>query len=202
MFQLALGSRDTTKRLVIALIAGYVSLALGEEPAQPPARKKRAVALGYAGSTVSFDVPRDGDSKLDPGGLGVLGRVDLHQGWGLQLGYSLKEDQIGSGGEISLAQAGLHAYYAWEGDVGDSIWMRFYPKIGVSRTDFEETVPVTGTFSDAAIGPSFGFALEWGGPRWRLVFDVGWTFVDVELIPGEEESLNLSAGLFGLAYCF
>jgi hypothetical protein len=29
---------------------------------------KRAVALGYAGSTLGVDVPRDGDDKLDPGG--------------------------------------------------------------------------------------------------------------------------------------
>jgi opacity protein-like surface antigen len=193
-----------TKRLVIVLIAGYVSLALGDEPAQPPAPpavKKRAVALGYAGSTVGVDVPRDGDKKLDPGGWGVLGRVDLRQGWGLQLGYSRKEDRIGSGGEMSLAQAG-HAYYAWEGELGDSLWLRFYPKFGVSRTDFEETVPLTETFSDDAIGPSFGFAVEWGSPSWRLVFDAGWTFVDVELIPGQKESLNVSAGFFGLAYCF
>jgi len=103
---------------------------------------------------------------------------------------------------MSLAQAGLHAYYAWEGELGDSLWLRFYPKFGVSRTDFEETVPLTGTFSDDAIGPSFGFAVEWGSPSWRLVFDAGWTFVDVELIPGQKESLNVSAGFFGLAYCF
>jgi hypothetical protein len=202
MIQIALGSRDTTKWLVIALIAGYVSLALGDEPAQPPAPKKRAVALGSAGSTVGVDVPRDGDDRLDPGGLGVLGRVDLHRGWGLQLGYSRMDDRVGSGGELSLAQAGLHAYYAWEGEVGDSVWLRFYPKVGVSRTDFEETAPLTGTFSDNAIGPSFGFGVEWGSPRWRLVFDVGWAFVDVELIPGKEESLNVSAGFIGLAYCF
>src|SRR5262245_15231800 len=128
-----------TKRLVIALIAAYASLALGDEPAaQPPAPKKRAVALGYAGSTVGVDVPRDGDDRLDPGGWGVLGRIDLHRGWGLQLGYALKDDQVGSGGELSLAQAGLYAYYAWEGELGDSVWLRFYPKVGVSRTDFEE----------------------------------------------------------------
>jgi hypothetical protein len=214
MIQIAVGSRGAVKRLVIALIAGYVSLALGEESAQPPAPKKRAVALGYAGSTLGVDVPRDADNRLEPGGFGVLGRVDLHmdyrrfdlhrtyRGWGLQLGYALTKDRIGSGGEISLAQAGLHAYYAWEGEVKDSVWFRFYPKVGVSRTDFEETVPLTGTFSDDAIGPSFGFGVEWGGPRWRLVFDVGWTFVDVELIPGQEESLNVSAGFVGLAYCF
>jgi hypothetical protein len=214
MMQIAVGSRGTTKRLVIALIAGYVSLAFGDESARPPALKKRAVALGSAGSTLGVDVPRDGDDKLDPGGLGVLGRVDLHmdyrgfnlhrdyRGWGLQLGYALTEDRIGSGGKISLAQAGLHAYYAWEGELKDSVWLRLYPKVGVSRTDFEEKVPLTGTFSDGAIGPSFGFGVEWGSPRWRGVFDVGWTFVNVELIPGQEESFNVSAGLIGLAYCF
>jgi len=209
MIQIALGSRGITKRLVIALIAGYVSLALGDEPAQPlaqpPALKKRAVALGWAGSTVGVDVPRDGDKKPDPGGWGVLGRVDLHRdyrGWGLQLAYSYMEERIGSGGELSLAQAGLHAYYAWEGEEENSLRLRVYSKVGVSRTDFEETVPLTGTFSDDAIGPSFGGGVEWGGRRWGFVFDVGWTFVDVELIPGQEESLNVSAGFFGLAYCF
>jgi len=205
MIQIAPRSRRTWKRLISALIAGYVSLALGNEPAQPPALKKRGVAFGYAGSIVGVDVPRNGDNRLEPGGLGVLGRFDLHQGWrgwGLQLGYSLKDDGTGSGGEISLAQAGLHAYYAWEGYVEDSMRLRFYAKGGVSRTDFEETVPLTGTFSDDAIGPSFGLGVEWGGPRWGVAFDVGWTFVDVELIPGQEESLDVSAGFFGLTYCF
>ena len=71
-----------TKRLVIALIAGYVSLALADgqtESAQapPPPFKKRAVQLGYAGGIVGVDVPRNGDSRLDISGLGVLGRIDL-----------------------------------------------------------------------------------------------------------------------------
>ena len=47
MIRIALGPRGTTKRLVIALIAGYVSLALGDEPAQPPVPKKRSVALKF-----------------------------------------------------------------------------------------------------------------------------------------------------------
>jgi hypothetical protein len=34
------------------------------------------------------------------------------------------------------------------------------------------------------------------------VFDASWTFVDVELIPGQKEGFNLSAGFIGLGYCF
>jgi hypothetical protein len=94
MIQIALGSRGTRNCLLIALLAGYVTLALGDEPAQPAAPKKRAVAFGYAGSTVGVDVPRAGDDSLTPGGLGALGRFDLHGGWGLQLGYSRKDDRL------------------------------------------------------------------------------------------------------------
>jgi hypothetical protein len=198
----------TTKWLAV-LIAGYVSLAPAEDtaqPPQPPPLKKRAVALGYAGSIVGVDVPRNGDNRLNIGGLGVLGRVDLHRGdrgWGLQLGYSSKDGGTGSGGEISLDQAGLYAYYAWEAaDFADSFRLRLYPKVGVSRTDFEETAPLTRTFSDAAFGPSLGLGVEWGSPRLGLVFDLSWTFVDIELIPGQKESFNVSAGFLGLAYCF
>jgi len=91
----------------------------------------------------------------------------------------------------------LHAHYAWEAvDFADSFRRRLHPKIGVSRANFEETVPLTGTLSDAAFAPSFG--VEWGEPRWGLVFDVSWTFVDIELIPGRKESINLSAGFLGL----
>jgi len=185
----------TTKPIWVALVAGYVSLALGDEPA-------RAVAFGYAGSIVHLDVLRNGDSEVEPGGLGVLGRIDVHGAWGLQLGYSRKDDGTGGGGEIFLAQSGLYGYYAWEGQVSDTDRLRFYPKVGVAYTDFEETVPMTGTFSDGAIGPSVGFGVEWGGTRWGAVFDVGWTFVDVELSPGQEESLTVSAGFIGLIYCF
>jgi hypothetical protein len=192
--------------LVLPLIVGYVSLAFGEEPPpQSPDLKKRAIALGRAGSLVGFDVPRDGEDRPDLDGWGILGRVDLHpgeRGWGVQLGYALKDGGTGSGGEISLAQTGLHAYYAWEGEVEDGLRLRFYPKIGLSRADFEETVPLTGTFSDSAIGPSLGLGVEWGGRSWGVLFDVGWTFVDIELIPGQKESLNVSAGFIGLAYCF
>ena len=200
-----------TTRLFIAVIVGYVSLALADEPApqaQPPPLKKHAVALGYGGSIVGFDVPRNGETRLNPSGLAVLGRIDLHRedhGWGVQLGYAAKDEGTGSGGEIALDQAGVYAYYAWEGlmdDSADSMRLRLYPKVGVSRTDFEETVPLTGTFSDAAFGPSVGLGVEWGTLRWGVVFDVSWTFVDVELIPGQDESLNVSAGFIGLAYCF
>lgn len=199
--------KSSARWLVIALISGYVSLALGDDPAPLPPLKKRAVALGYAGSIVGVDIPRNGDDRPNIGGLGVLGRVDLHRadrGWGLQLGYASKDGGTGSGGEISLDQAGLYAYYAWEGasgDSADSLRLRFYPKVGMSRTGFEETVPLTGTFSDAAFGPSFGLGVEWGAPRWGVVFDASWTFVDVELIPGQKESVNVSAGSLGLVYC-
>jgi hypothetical protein len=44
--------------------------------------------------------------------------------------------------------------------------------------------------------------VEWGGPRLGVVFDVGWTFVDIELIPGQEESLTVGAGFIGLVYTF
>jgi len=147
----------TTK--LTALVAGYVSLALGDEPAQLPPLKKRAVALGYSGSIVHLDVLRNGDSELEPSGLGVLGRVDVHGGWGLQFGYSRKDDGIGGGGEIFLAQSGLYAYYAWEGRWSDTERIRFYPKAGVAYMDFEETVPMTGTLSirrhllDALLSP-------------------------------------------------
>ena len=199
-----------TKRLVIALIAGYVSLTLAGEPTQPaqpppPPFKKRALALGYAGSIVGVDVPRNGDDRLNIEGLGVLGRIDLHEGhrgWGLQVGYASKDGGTGSGGKMSLDQAGAYAYYAWEGYATEDFRVRLYPKVGVSRTGFEERVPLTGTFSEAAFGPSFGLGVEWGGPRWGLVFDASWTFVDVELIPGQKESFNVSAGFIGLGYCF
>jgi hypothetical protein len=196
-----------TKLLAIVLIAGYVSRALADEPAQPPPPlMKRAVAVGYAGSIIGFDVPRNGDDRVDISGLGVLGRWDLHpdyRGWGVQLGYAVKDASIGPGGELSLDQAAAHAYYAWEGGgEDDSLRLRFYLKAGVSRTAFEETNPSTGTSSDDAFGPSLGLGVEWGARRWGVVFDVGWTFVDVELIPAQKESLTVSAGFIGLAYCF
>ena len=205
-FRPALGSRRAAKWLIAVLIAGTQSLALGDEPAQPPALKKWSVAFGYAGSIVHFDVPRNGEYRLNLDGLGALGRFDLHRrgnwNWGIQLGYSAKDAGTGSGGKFSLAQTDLHAYYAWEHVMENSLRVRFYPKVGVSRTDFEETVPSTGTFSDAAFGPSFGLGVEWGQLRWGLLFDVHWTFVDAELIPGQKESLGVSAGFIGLAFCF
>ena len=198
-----------TKQLVIALVTGYMSLALADEPTQPahpppPPFKKRAVALGFGGSYVGVDVARDGEDRFDIDGLGVLGRIDLHEdyrGWGLQLGYASKDGGAGSG-EMSLDQTGAYAYYAWEGYLEEDLRARLHLKVGVSRTGFEETVPLTGTFSEAAFGPSFGLGVEWGALRWGVVFDVSWTFVDVELIPGQKESFNVSAGFIGLEYCF
>jgi len=198
-----LTARREPQRLVLALILGYVSLATAEEPAPPPDLKKRAIAIGRFGSTVDFDVPRDGNDQPDIDGWGFFGRADLHRGergWGLQLSYARK--QTGSGREISLAQADLHAYYAWECEVEDGLRLRFYPKIGVSRAAFEETVPLGGTFSDDVIGPSLGLGLEWGARRWGIVFDVGTSFVDVELIPGQKERVTVGEGFIGLAYCF
>src|SRR5262245_5409390 len=111
MTQIGLRLRSTV------LIAGCVSLALAEEPPSGSDLKKRAVALGRGGSIVGFDVPRDGDNRPDVDGWAALGRVDLHdadRGWGVQLGYAVKDGGTGSAGEISLAQADLHLYYAWE----------------------------------------------------------------------------------------
>jgi opacity protein-like surface antigen len=191
------------KAILVALIAGCASLALADEPAQspPPIPKKRAVALGYAGTGVGVDVPRAGDSSLTPSGLGILGRIDLHKHWGLQFGYADKDTGLGTGGELTLGQAGVHWHYFWEG-LDESLRLRFYTKAGVSWTNFKESDPSTGTFSDDAIGPSVGLGVEWGGPTLGAVFDVDWTFVDVELAAGQKESLTVGAGFIGLVYCF
>ena len=64
----------------------------------------------------------------------------------------------------------------------------------------EEQIPLTGTFSDQALGPAIGVGLEWGPPRYAFFVDFGVTFVDIELIPGDKESFTVGNSITGFTY--
>ena len=103
-----------------------------------------------------------------------------------------------TGEEISLDLIGGHAYVTWL-ETKHSHW---YAKMGLSWVDFEDEIPMTGTFSDEAIGPSIGLGVDWGSPRYAFFFDWDLTFFDLEVLPGEKESIHIGATIVGFIFKF
>ena len=174
-----------------------------EETAGPPspwAARKYALGLGYSGSTVNFDVPRDGTSEFTFRGWGLVGRIGLSERWGLQFGYRNMDDHesLNTGEEISLNLITAHAYWVWL-ETKNSRW---HVKFGLSWMDFESRIPSVGTSTDHALGPSVGTGFEWGTPKYAFFVDFGLTFADIELIPGVEESLLVGNTISGFIYKF
>jgi hypothetical protein len=163
-------------------------------------KKKFAVVVGYSGSTVDVDVDRDGDDKLTFDGWGVSGRIALSKRWGIQFGYRNMDDDehLDSGGSLSLDMIVVDSYFFWL----KTDHTRWHVKAGLTWTDFEEKIPSVGTSSDQALGPSIGTGFEWGSARYAFFVDFGVTWVDIELIPGKEESFIVGNTLTGFSFKF
>jgi len=187
---------------IIAILFSFLPLwTSGADGAgQAGETKKFSLGGGYAGSTVDVDTARDGSDSVTLSGWGVRGRVALNQRWGLQFRYLSDDDDFSSGGRLSLDQVGVQAYYKWLET--EQKHFHTYVKFGLARTDFEERIPLTGTFSDDALGPAVGIGLEWGPPRFAFFVDFGLAFVDIELIPGDEESFMVGNSITGFTYRF
>jgi hypothetical protein len=169
-------------------------------PLSPWDERRFAVVVGYSGSTVDVDVERDGRDRITFDGWGVSGRVALSKRWGLQFGYRNMDDNedLDSGEELSLDMLVVDSYFFWL----KTEHTRWHVKAGLTWTAFDSKIPSLGTFSDQALGPSIGTGFEWGSPRYALFVDFGVTFVDIELIPGEEESLVVGNTITGFSFKF
>jgi hypothetical protein len=77
-----------------------------------------------------------------------------------------------------------------------------YATLGLSRMDFEERIPLTGTFSDRAFGAAVGVGLEYGPPRYAFFVDFNATFVDVRLSAGVTETWTIVSTISGFAFRF
>jgi len=183
--------------------AGSEEPATRNEEAHPPsswAARKYGVAVGYSGSTVEVDVPRNGSGQVVFKGWGVTGRVGLSRRWGIQFGYRNMDDDedLDSGEKLSLDLFVAHSYYVWL----ETKHTQWHVKFGVTWADFESEVAPGVTFSDQVLGPSIGTGFQWGSPRYALFVDFGFTLVDVELIPETKESFIVGNTLAGFIYRF
>ena len=184
----------------VVLILLLATAAAAEDVSQPPETKRYSVGIGYAGSTIDVDTSRDGDKQVILDGWGVRGRMELKKRWALQFRYLSAEEGFSSGGKLSLDQFDVQANFKWY--ESEKKYFHMYAKFGLAWTDFEERIPLTGTFSDQALGPAVGIGLEWGPPRYAFFVDFGVTFVNVELIPGDSESLTVGNTITGFTYRF
>jgi hypothetical protein len=171
----------------------------GEAPS-PWATRKYAVGVGYSGSTVEADVERDGDDQIVFGGWSIFGRAGLTERWGIQFGYRSMEDaeSYSSGEEITLDLVGAHAYWIWL----ETKHSRWHAKFGLTWMEFESKTPTVTRVSDLGVTPSIGTGFEWGSPKYAFFVDFGVTVVDIELIPGNEESLLVGNTITGFIYKF
>jgi hypothetical protein len=182
------------------LVAGFALACWLPSPAHCDQKGTYAVGVGWSGSTINVDVPRAGVKEFTADGWGLAGRIGLSKRWGLEFSYrTLRDDMnFATGEEISLDLIGGHAYVTWL-ETKHSHW---YAKMGLSWVDFEDEIPMAGTFSDEAIGPSIGLGVDWGSPRYAFFIDWDLTFVDLEVLPGEKESIYIGATIVGFIFKF
>jgi hypothetical protein len=182
--------------LIVILVALSVTSAVAqsEEPTQQ--KGTFAVGGGFSGSTTETDVPRDGSERFVSHGWGLVFRAGLSKRWGIALSYRDTEDgeNYWSGEAIETQLVGGHAYFTWL-ETKHSHW---YAKAGLTWADFQSSIPGGGSNSDAALGPSIGLGVDWGTRRVAFFFDWDVTLVDVELIPGREESFITGATIIGV----
>jgi hypothetical protein len=182
--------------LIVILVALSVTSAVAqsEEPTQQ--KGTFAVGGGFSGSTTETDVPRDGSERFVSHGWGLVFRAGLSKRWGIALSYRDTEDRenYSSGEAIETQLVGGHAYFTWL-ETKHSHW---YAKAGLTWADFRSSIPGGGSNSDAALGPSIGLGVDWGTRRVAFFFDWDVTLVDVELIPGREESFITGATIIGV----
>ncbi len=162
--------------------------------------KKYSVGVGYAGTAINVDFPRGGDDLLTLNGWGLRGRMAMKGLWALQVRYLSDEEDFGGGGKFLLEQLDLQASFKLL--ESDRKYFHVYATLGLSRMDFEERIPLTGTFSDRAFGAAVGVGLEYGPPRYALFIDFNATFVDVRLSPGLTETWTVGSTISGFTFRF
>jgi len=184
-----------------ALVLVAASLASPGAGAVEPSDQglRHGIGLAYSGSTVSFDVDR-GDSG-DPtfSGIGVFGKFGITERWAVFASYrDLDGTDLDPGEDVSFTLADVHAAFTF----AVTLRSRWHVKAGIASLDFDSKRPIEGSTSDSAISPSIGLGFEWGGRRVRLFVDFGVSFPEVELIPGESESLVVGNTNTGLIFKF
>jgi hypothetical protein len=164
-----------------------------------PQTKKYSLGMGYAGSAIDVDRPRDGDDLVTLSGWGVRGRMQLSDLWAVQIRYLTDEQDFSGGGRLTLDQLDVQANFKMH--ESDREYFHVYATLGMSRFDFEERLQLTRA-ADRAFGAAVGMGLEYGPPAFAFFVDVSFTFVDLRLIPGDEESWTIGNTITGFAYRF
>ena len=184
----------------VMLVAGFTLACLLPLPARCDQKGTYAVGVGWSGATINVDVPRAGEDKFTADGWGLVGRIGLSKRWGLEGSYRTVQDDedFATGEEISIDLIGGHAYVIWL----ETLHTQWYAKMGLSWVDFEDEIPMMGTLSDEAIGPSIGIGFDWGSPRYAFFVDWELTFVNIEVIPDDDESINVGATVIGFIFKF
>ena len=165
--------------------------------AAPETERRFSATLGYAGSTVEADVGRDGGENLTLGGWGLRGRMNLNDRWGIQVRYSVTDDDW-SGGELTLDRVDLLALRQW---ISPSARHRLYYSLGLTRLSLEDRIRAAGALEDDAFGPAAGLGWEWGENRWAFSMDFVVSLADVTSALGDE-SWVVGATITGVTYRF
>ena len=185
--------------LVFVLIAAWGAPAAADDAPRISKTRKYSLGVGYAGSTIDVDNRRDGDNRVTLSGWGVRGRMQLKNLWAVQVRYLTDEQEFSGGGELTLAQLDVQANFKlYE---SDRKYFHVYATLGLSRLDFEERIQLTRA-SDRALGAAVGVGLEYGPPAFAFFVDFSFTFVDLRLIPGDEESWTIGNTITGFTYRF
>ena len=186
--------------ILVLAISVAATAALADDAPQSPKTRKYSLGIGYAGSTIKVDIPRDGNDLVILHGWGVRGCMQMKGLWGLQFRYLSGEQDFSGGGKLSLDELDVQANFKLL--ESDRQYFHLYATLGVTRLDFEESIPLAGIFSDRAFGASVGLGLEYGPPSYALFVDFSATFVDLRLIPGRKESWTIGNVITGLTYRF
>ena len=189
-------------RMLIAAVAISLLATPATANAEPrtPEPKRYSVGIGYAGTAIDVDFKRDGDDLLTLDGWGLRGCVGMKGPWALQVRYLSVDEDFRGGGQLLLDQLDLQANFKLL--KSDRKYFHVYATLGLSRMDFEERAPLTGTFSDRAFGAAVGVGLEYGPPRYAFFADFGATFVDVRLSRGAVETWTIVNTVSGFAFRF
>ena len=186
--------------IVVVSISLLATPAMATDGTQTPKTKRYSVGIGYAGTAIDVDFKRAGDDLLTLGGWGLRARGVVKGPWALQVRYLSDDGDYRGGGKIFLDQLDLQASFKLL--ESDRKYFQVYATLGLSRLDFEERIPLTGTFSDRAFGAAVGVGLEYGPPRYALFVDFSATFVDVRLSPGVTETWTIVNTIGGFAFRF